>query len=142
MSAGPDAEWGDRGETGGPSPDRDPGSGTRVNRRDHARSGAALAVTLTAPDGTRVTGSSADVSLGGVFVSGCAAPPPGTDCQVELSLGTGPARVAIHLQGRVARVTEAGAAVQYTYIDADNHARLHELFASGTVRQADEPDGS
>lgn len=137
MSAGPDAEWGEFDDMA--SGDAGPGSGPPVNRRDHERRGVALAVTLTAPDGARVTGTSSDVSLGGVFVTGCAAPPPGTDCRVALSVGTGPEAVTIRLQGRVARVTEAGVAIQYTYIDADNHARLHELLASGTVRQADEP---
>jgi hypothetical protein len=129
MGTGPEGKAGGRERAAGGAP--------TVDRRRHERFGIPLAVTLTTSDGTEITGVSRDVSLGGVFIPCHGAPAPGTDCRLELALGVGPARVAIRVQGRVARVDADGVAVQYTYIDADNHARLHELFASAAVPTGD-----
>lgn len=98
----------------------------RRERRGHERCAFDLAVTLTGPGGTQARGTSRDVSLGGVRLRGGQGLAPGTDCRVELACGG----VRVVLRGRVARADADGIAVEYTWIDADNHARLHELLTA------------
>jgi hypothetical protein len=102
----------------------------KTERRGHERCAFDLVVILTGPDGTEVRGTSRDVSLGGVFLRGGRGLSPDADCRVELATGDGPEAVRVVLQGRVARADADGIAVEYTWIDADNHARLHELLTA------------
>jgi hypothetical protein len=100
-----------------------------LERRDHGRQGLGLAVTVTGPDGAVARGTARDLGLGGVRLEGGPLLPPGTDCRVELG-PPGADRARVAFLGRVARVLPGGMAIACTYIDADNHARLHELLAS------------
>lgn len=102
---------------GGPRHELGPGPGVEV-----------------AADGVRVRGVARDVSIGGLFVV-CAPEAaqriaPGTDCAVVLTFGSGRRAQAVHLHGRIARTGPDGVAVETTYLDADNHARLHERLSS------------
>lgn len=106
-----------------------------IDRRADARHGAAPPVTVTAPDGTRLQGDAANLSLGGLFIA-CppesAAPlPVGTDCRVRLTFRDGSRRVNVDLMGRVAHADDGGLGIAFTYLDADNHARLNEALSSG-----------
>jgi len=103
------------------------------DRRGDPRHGVAPRVTVTTDDGRRLRGDAANLSLGGLFVF---CPPgsasdlaPDTDCRVRLAFRGGSRPVVVDLLGRVTRAEAEGLAIAFTYVDADNHARLHEALS-------------
>jgi PilZ domain len=99
-------------------------------RRGDARHGVAPGVTVTTKEGARLSGEARNVSLGGLFVRCRPDLAPGTDCEVTLTFRAGRRRTEVRLLARVARADPEGLALEYTYLDADNHARLHERLST------------
>lgn len=106
-------------------------------RRRRTRVVFTTEVELTSGDQTVRSSRSRDVSMTGIFIYTDQRLEPGSVCEITVRLQGASSDLRLTAQGRVARVTEDGLAVEFTSLDLDSYVHLRNLI----VYNAEDPDG-
>lgn len=98
-----------------------------LDRRRFTRVPFRIEVTLRGDHLTVVSADVRDLSLNGLYAAAAARLPPGSDCEVLLSLGGPDSRVSLTMRGRVTRVDRGGLAVEFVGMRLDSFDHLRNL---------------
>ncbi len=107
------------------------------NTREFSRIPIRLEVELLLEDGRTVSGNGVDLSLKGAFCETDLRPPEGAPCSVSLTFDTGDNKLCFFAAGRIARLADAGLAVEFTEIELESFHHLQNLIR---LNAADDPD--
>ncbi len=107
------------------------------NRRKRTRINVDALVDIHAT-GARLLGLKArDLSHKGVYVLGDLPLEPGQNCMITVCLvASAMAGPLLHMEGKVVRVTEKGAAIDFVSMDPDTYMHLRNLI----LHNAEDPD--
>ena len=105
------------------------------HQREFTRSETAVEVEVIAGQRS-VVGSTRDVSMNGLYLSGERSIAAGELCSVRLYLGGRDSGVCVSARGRVARVDLGGTAVTFDDVDLEGYQHLKQL----VLLNASDPD--
>jgi hypothetical protein len=90
---------------------------------------------------TRIaTGTTANVSMRGIFFRPDRWIPVGTDCRVTITIAGPPNPIHIQAQGRIVWSDGSGVGVEFVDIDTESFGHLKQLVQGATDRDAGEAD--
>ncbi len=108
-----------------------------TNKRGYTRVHAGVHARLKTSTSVLVEGHVQNLSLKGLYMTGYARLPVGTDCGVTLVLNGSEQLPPIELSGIVTRMDEGGVGIEFTGVDVDSLEPLRNL----VMYNAEDADG-
>jgi PilZ domain len=108
--------------------------------RTHQRANIILKTELESGATRTATGTTANVSMRGIFFRPDRWMPVGTDCRVTIALAGPPNAIHIHAQGRIVWSDGSGIGVEFVDIDTESFGHLKQLVQSVTDSETSDSD--